>query len=148
MNLFWNKVKRRGKKQCWDWLAYRNPGGYGMFWYKKRLQLAHRVSWQIHKGSIPKGLCVLHVCDNPSCVNPEHLWLGTRIDNNNDKVRKGRAQHMFGEENGRARFTKEQVLELRQLWHAGATLSELAGRFARPAASIHHAVSGYTWSHL
>lgn len=150
MKTFWNKVKRRSAQRCWEWTAYRNPLGYGMFWYEKRLQLAHRVSWKIHNGVFNEKLCVLHSCDNPSCVNPRHLWLGTRTDNNNDKVRKGRAQRMFGEENGRARLTEAQVLELRRLWKTEKyTIPQLSERFGGvPEPTLHHAITGYTWSHL
>jgi len=75
---------------CWKWKANTNSDGYGTFWFNKKMTKAHRVSWEIHKGPIPVGKQVLHTCDNPPCVNPEHLFLGTNTDNVQDKVFKYR----------------------------------------------------------
>lgn len=87
---FWSKVDRSG--DCWMWTASRNASGYGRFGGSNSggSYLAHRMCWELHNGPIPDGLCVLHRCDNPACVNPAHLWLGTRDDNNKDKTAKGR----------------------------------------------------------
>ena len=80
---------------CWTWTASRCSEGYGNFFHEGRIQGAHRVSWMLFRGGeIPEGLCICHTCDNPSCVNPDHLWLGSKLDNNLDKVRKGR--HAWG----------------------------------------------------
>jgi len=76
---------------CWEWVGCGVRGtGYGQIRFKGRLLKAHRVSWEIHNGPIPHGMCVLHRCDNPGCVRPEHLWVGTMADNNWDRERKGR----------------------------------------------------------
>lgn len=75
---------------CWEWTSFTDRHGYGRFTFEKRLLLAHRASWMFHNGSIPAGLCVLHRCDNPLCVKPEHLFLGTIADNNRDAMQKGR----------------------------------------------------------
>lgn len=77
------------KEGCWGWRAATNRKGYGRF-YSKHTQSAHRFSWIIHKGKIPDGLFVLHKCDNPPCTNPEHLFLGTNLDNIRDMIAKGR----------------------------------------------------------
>ncbi len=77
---------------CWDWTSYKDVKGYGSTTYRKQLgQHAHRVSWIIYKGNIPKGIYVLHKCDRPCCINPEHLFLGTHEDNMLDMKNKGRA---------------------------------------------------------
>lgn len=86
---FWKKVIK--SDGCWKWTAAKNESGYGMFGIgKKKLDRAHRISWKLLRGDIPKGLFVLHKCDNPECSNPEHLFLGTNLDNVRDMISKGR----------------------------------------------------------
>jgi hypothetical protein len=89
---FWMKVQK--SNGCWEWTAYRDPDGYGRFgWARKRRSeniLAHRVSWELHYGPIPEGLWICHHCDNPSCVRPDHLFLGDRSMNMKDCAAKGR----------------------------------------------------------
>jgi len=81
-----------GTTDCWHWCGPTNTFGYGRMTYQGRLQVAHRLSWIAFNGPIPDGLSVLHKCDNPSCINPEHLWLGTYSDNIKDAYQKGRRQ--------------------------------------------------------
>ena len=118
---FWNRLDKGGN--CWNWQGGKDrPDGYGCLHYadngKRHSLKAHRVSWVIHNGPIPDGLWVLHKCDNPSCVNPNHLFLGTRQDNMLDAASKGRIStigksrqthcirgHKFTEQN--TRVTKE-----------------------------------------
>ena len=78
---------------CWEWTAALNNIGYGMFsWGPRKMRTAHRASYELFTGPIPAGLSVCHTCDNPICVNPKHLWTGTRKDNYDDMVSKGRAK--------------------------------------------------------
>jgi hypothetical protein len=84
-----NRV-RFGATDCWHWCGVRNAFGYGRMTYQGRAQVAHRLAWMAWKGPIPDGMSVLHRCDNPSCVNPDHLWLGTYSDNLRDCWSKGR----------------------------------------------------------
>ena len=86
---FWDKVEKTDG--CWRWLASKNKGGYGQL----SGYIAHRVSYTIHYGAIPKGMIVCHKCDNPECTNPEHLFVGTYKDNWDDAISKGRATQSY-----------------------------------------------------
>ena len=110
---FWSKVVK--SDGCWLWTGTKNNCGYGQFGLNGSTVLAHRYAWQLNKGLIPKGLCICHFCDEPSCVNPEHLFIGTHADNMADCARKGRAYRGYqrGESNGRARLTWKIVEEIR-----------------------------------
>ncbi len=102
---FWSKVNKGSK--CWVWTAAKYYNRYGAFNIKGRMYGAHRVSYEIEYGSIPKGMCVCHMCDNPSCVRPSHLFIGTHEDNMADANVKGR--YAKGPEHVHSKLTEEQV---------------------------------------
>ena len=88
------KIQVNGPDECWPWSGGRHEQGYGIFAFTSRVsRRAHRFMYTVTKGPIPTGLLVCHTCDNPPCVNPRHLWLGTTMDNHLDSVRKGRRAH-------------------------------------------------------
>lgn len=95
---FKKKYLINDQTDCWEWTASKNNIGYGMFRFDSNgMRTAHRVSYEMHKGPIPQGHVVCHTCDNPKCVNPDHLWTGTLKDNAQDMVAKGRmARAMLG----------------------------------------------------
>jgi hypothetical protein len=151
---FWKHVDKSG--ECWLWTATRSSDGYGRVRVQrpKRTDLnAHRVSWELAYGPIPSGQHVLHHCDNPPCVRPDHLFLGTNADNVADKVAKGRTADTRGERNHKAKLTAEQVAVIRAEWTAGAIgrpigrskTAELAERFGVTKSSIYHVARGWTW---
>jgi HNH endonuclease len=96
---FWEKVEKTDS--CWLWKGARKPLGYGTFMVKKgRFAIAHRMSWQFAFGDIPSGLHVLHRCDVPACVRPDHLFLGTQADNMADCIEKGRRRYGYRDQRG------------------------------------------------
>lgn len=129
---FWSNVdKVAGPNACWPWLAGTNDHGYGLFFRGKGIsRLAHRFALELSSGCAPpRGLFVLHSCDNPPCCNPQHLRTGTHRDNVTDMVERGRSANMRNERSGTAILTDAQVGEIRASWLAGATQAELGRQY-------------------
>ncbi len=129
INKFLDKVNQTDS--CWEWTGARHISGYGHFGTEGKTYRAHRFAWQIWNGEISKGLYVLHKCDNPSCVNPDHLFLGTAADNNRDRHLKGRdaAYKRSGELNWRSKFTNEQVRAIRRIHFSGRSQGSIARQY-------------------
>ena len=153
---FMEKVRKTGT--CWLWESTLTRGGYGRFYVGsegKRFGRAHRVSWEIHRGPIPEGLCVLHKCDIPPCVRPEHLFLGDKKENMQDAARKGRLNAQKhpercarGESHGSAKLSNRDVLEIRGLPDSDYDRRTLAKKFRVSTISISRARNSSSWKHL
>lgn len=101
---------------CWEWQAKISPYGYGQFAIAPgNVQQAHRFAYELFVGPIPKGLCVLHDCDNRKCVNPAHLWVGTQAQNIHDMMKKGRDKKATADKNGRAKIDWDTALKIRAM---------------------------------
>lgn len=100
---------------CWNWTGSTITKGYGMIGHLGNNYLVHRVSWQEHNGPIPAGVHVLHKCDNRICVNPDHLFLGTELDNARDREAKGRGRQPKGSANSRAKLEEDEIHKIRLL---------------------------------
>jgi hypothetical protein len=92
MNRFWDKVVKTDG--CWEWSGCRHPRGYGLARYMGKTVVTHRIAWMLERGAIPGGMVICHKCDNPPCVNPDHLFIGTQADNNRDRHQKGRTKNI------------------------------------------------------
>ncbi len=149
---FWSKVDVRGKDECWPWTGAISNGRYGHLWGGDKLVYAHRFSFELHSGPIPDGMDVCHSCDVPSCVNPAHLWLGTRKDNVADMIEKGRgnwSNRACGEKQGNSKLTKEQVLDIRAKYATRKhTQQELADMFGVVQSAIGRVVRRERWKHI
>jgi hypothetical protein len=139
---FWSMVKRDGPYSCWEWQGYTLRDGYGAFHFQGKRIIASRFAWILTYGEIPPGMCVLHKCDNPSCVNPRHLFLGTQKDNMHDAVLKWRKS---GPHNGRTKLTWPQVDAIRLLFKSGWSTRKLAKLFGVDHKTIWQIRAGKTW---
>ena len=145
---FWQRVdKQRGG--CWNWRGATNSDGYGNVFYEGTNWKAHRLSYALTSGEIPDGRHVLHRCDNPACVNPDHLFLGNHSDNMRDRAAKGR--HNVGDRKGikhpMARLSEQDVLEIRAL--AGTMCHrEIGLRYGVTTNNIHRIIVRKSWKHI
>lgn len=146
MDRFWNKVEiPTDPSHCWLWVASQDQFGYGRFRFEGKNRHAHRVAWILLNGDILKGLWVLHRCDNPQCVNPGHLFLGTAFDNNRDMFKKGRQGDRKYDKNGRAKITKIQAIEIKRRRLEGEKCAPIAKQFGLSEAAVSYIGIGKNW---
>jgi hypothetical protein len=152
-NAFWSRVDKHGPVhpvvgRCWVWTGTK-AGAYGQFKSRGEAFRAHRYSYALHHGSIPDGMSVLHRCDNPICVNPSHLFLGTQADNCADCYKKGR--YAKGSANARAKLTDEIVAYMREVYVPASRefgAAALAREFGVRELAVRLALKGRTWGHV
>ena len=149
INRFWSKVKIASPDECWEWGGYIGPpGGYGRLQVNHVPLYAHRIAYVLAYNEIPSGGIVCHSCDNPKCVNPAHLWIGTQADNVADRVRKGRTARQYGESAGNAKLTRSTVLEIRRKFSEGVRQVQLAREYGISKPHIHSIVHNVKWTWL
>lgn len=148
---FWSYVQK--SDGCWLWVHSKTKAGYGKFIRANEHIYAHRLSWEIHYGPVPDGLFVCHRCDNPSCVRPDHLFVGTHQDNVDDCVAKGRhlafRPRVHGSRAGSAKLTEAQVVTIRQSYGTnGLTRRQLGQRYGVDKTTIDRILAKKIWRYV
>lgn len=152
---FWGKVRKT--EACWEWTGSRSDSGrsYGQIWRNGRLEMAHRVSWELHGRKLPEGTLVLHTCDNRACVNPGHLFLGDHRLNAIDKVAKGRHSCQTRPETVRrgrainsAKLDEELVRRVRELSEQGLLQREIGEAVGVHQTTVGRILLGRRWKHV
>jgi hypothetical protein len=138
---FWNRVHKTDT--CYEWIAFKDRDGYGVMRWERRHLKAHRISWEIHFGLIPKGKFVLHRCNNPACVHPDHLYLGTQPENRAYCVQCNRQAK--GKDQGLSKLTERDVLEIRDMPGTTREIGSIYGISSPQVSNIKRRVQ---WKHL
>ena len=154
--VFYPSVAVRGTRDCWEWTGKKTKAGYGQFWIYPKYYYAHRMSWTLENGVIPPNMLICHKCDNPGCVNPKHLFLGTYADNANDAKNKGRTRNRphYGITHKLAKLTEDDVREIRRLYRPSPRKPSpfggtgLAKRYGVANSLIHRIVKLQSWPHV
>lgn len=147
------KINNNG---CWEWVKNRNKDGYGGLRYKSKTWMAHRLSYTFYKGPIPEGMLVCHKCDNPPCINPDHLFIGNNSDNMMDAYRKGRWKGVLGyrkktckgENHWYSKFKPEIILEIRKLFKSGLRIIDICNKYNMNHATVSDICKRRSWKHL
>jgi len=143
---FWKKVEINSQDTCWMWLAATKEGGYGKIMGNDgHFYLAHRVAYEMLIGVIPAGMLLCHRCDNPGCVNPSHMFIGTQADNLKDMRAKGRGNPPRGTRHPKARLTEQLVSQIRSDHRSHRQLAKVLGI---SKSAIGMAKAGLTWKHV
>lgn len=153
---FATKFKVNPDSGCWEWIgATDGRKGYGQIYFNGRTARASRVAWLLYKGMIPDGSHVCHLCDNPACVNPNHLFLGSRSDNMRDCVEKGRhgsvtrpERRPRGSGHYLAKLSEHMVIEARRLFREGVNCADLSSRYGIDDSTVRRALTGEGWNHV
>lgn len=153
---FWSRVEKQ-EDGCWYWTGYIMPNGYGQVGRNHKVYLTHRYAFLLTHGWLPADRDICHTCDCRRCVNPDHLWVGTRAENLADMRRKGRRPVAFpvkadnrGERQGRATITDAQALQIRRDWAAGKypSMTQMARVLGIQRNTVNRVIRRETWKHL
>ena len=153
---FWDKVDRRGPDECWPWMGVRIPAGYGQLWHEGRHRPATHIALLLDGRPVPPDMAACHHCDNPPCVNPVHLFVGSYAENTKDSYRKGRSISptlrrpdclVRGEKSPHAKLTAAAVREIRECAVAGELHRKMALRFGVSRPTITAVVAHRSWRH-
>lgn len=149
MMRFLSKVHIDASTGCWNWTASKLPSGYGRINIDQKIKRAHRVGYELFRGKIPEGLEALHKCDRPQCVNPFHIFLGTKQDNVQDMIRKNRHNPKRGESNYWSKLNEKQVVEIRNLYANGNyTYRQLAATYNLGKTTVEGIIRHKKWAHI
>jgi hypothetical protein len=144
LDRFLSKIDICGVDDCWNWIGGINDYHYGVFYVNRRPHYAHRYSWKLYRGEIPTRMCILHHCDNRLCVNPNHLFMGNRIDNINDMMNKNRQAK--GERHPAAKLNRNDVVYIREQYtNHNKKQCELAIELGMSHQEISEIVNGNRW---
>jgi|ERR1700734_436300 len=140
------KAHEKADDVCWNWTKGINNHGYGNMWIEGKTRAAHRVSYEIYKGEIPKGMVILHSCDNKRCINPNHLSVGTFKENTHDALRKGRMA--FGERQGNSILKNRDVVVIKQRLANKERIVDIARDYSVDETTIGKIKSGANWKNI
>ena len=145
---FWGFVDKKGPDDCWEWNGNILSQGYGrMYHHSTNEPKAHRLSYMINVGEIPKGALIRHSCNNPKCVNPNHLSIGTNQDNSDDMKNTNRS--LTGEKHPQSKLTNKDIIEIRNMFFKSkCKITTLAYKYGVSDAAIHSIVTGNSWKHI
>ena len=145
---FWERVEKTDV--CWEWRGSLSKAGYGRLGLFNQRLYAHRLSWEMTNGPIPKGMEVCHLCDNPPCVRPDHLYLGTHLVNMRDALAKGRhkAPRLKGEQIGNSVLTADKVRAIRAMTTEGKSQRVIAAHFGVSRRTVQFIQGGKSWRHV
>jgi len=145
-----NHIKVNKKTNCWNWIGFKDKDGYGKIRQGRfeKEQRAHRISYIIFKEDFDRSLIVCHKCDNPSCINPDHLFIGTHSINHRDMQSKNRSNYAIGERHGRSILKKEDVLTIKKMRHDNISVKKISKKFGISISYIYELLRNEKWSHL
>lgn len=139
------KNSRKAANGCIEWIGHIENTGYGAIKFQARRLKAHRAAWELKHGKVPKGLFVLHRCDNRACINPAHLFVGTQLDNIRDMIAKGRKVVRSGERHWNAKLSKEKVVEIRARYARGERQIDIARDIGMSTSAVSAAITKRNW---